>query len=82
MLADIRDPCSSSPAEHKECNAPVNIIGVPKEIKAGAERVGLTPFGVKDLVKQGIKVIVEKGAGRRHFSDRAYEKSRGAVRFS
>lgn len=39
------------------------VIGVPKEIKAGAARVGLTPAGVKLLTAYGVVVIVEKGAG-------------------
>lgn len=47
-------------------------VGVPKEIKPFAERVGLTPEGVRVLVANGIRVIVEKGAGRGHFSDAAY----------
>ncbi len=49
-----------------------HVIGVPKEIKPQAERVGLTPIGVRFLVDHGVKVIVEKGAGREHFSDEAY----------
>ncbi|MBF0494563.1 MAG: cyclic nucleotide-binding domain-containing protein, partial [Candidatus Omnitrophica bacterium] len=49
-----------------------HIVGVPKELKPNAERVGLTPLGVKALTTLGVKVIVEKGAGRQHFSDNAY----------
>ena len=48
------------------------IIGVPKEIKANAERVGLTPWGVKFFSACGIRVLVEKGAGRQHFTDQEY----------
>lgn len=38
-------------------------IGVPKEIKPQEYRVGLTPASVKELIKQGHTVFVEKGAG-------------------
>lgn len=39
------------------------IIGVPKEIKISENRVGLTEAGVKQLVKEGHTVFVEKDAG-------------------
>jgi len=39
------------------------IIGVPKEIKISENRVGLTEAGVKQLVKEGHTVYVEKDAG-------------------
>ena len=39
------------------------IVGVPKEIKTKEFRVGMTPAGVSTLVKDGHKVVVEKGAG-------------------
>lgn len=39
------------------------IIGVPKEVKENEYRVGLTPESVRELVKRGHQVIVEKGAG-------------------
>ena len=39
------------------------IIGVPKEIKTLEARVALTPAGVRELVKNGHKVIIENGAG-------------------
>lgn len=39
------------------------IIGVPKEIKISENRVGLTEAGVKQLVAEGHKLIVEKDAG-------------------
>ena len=48
------------------------VVGVPTEIKPYAERVGLTPAGVRALVSLGITVIVQKGAGREHFSDAEY----------
>ena len=39
------------------------VVGVPKEIKAQENRVGITPAGVHALASAGHKVIVEKGAG-------------------
>lgn len=51
------------------------VVGVPKEIKPFAERVGLTPEGVRVLVSFGVTVLVEKGAGREHFSDDAYRRA-------
>lgn len=39
------------------------IVGIPKEIKAEEYRVGIVPAGVKTLVDEGHKVVVEAGAG-------------------
>jgi len=39
------------------------LIGVPKEIKTREYRVGMTPAGVRALVSNGHKVLVEKSAG-------------------
>jgi alanine dehydrogenase len=39
------------------------IIGVPKEIKISENRVGMTEAGVRQLVKEGHKLFVEKNAG-------------------
>mgnify|MGYP001319541243 FL=1 len=39
------------------------LIGIPKEIKPQENRVGLTTQSVKNLVKEGHEVVVEKGAG-------------------
>ncbi len=38
-------------------------IGVPKEIRPGEARVGLAPDVIGKLVKQGLEVIIESGAG-------------------
>jgi alanine dehydrogenase len=40
------------------------IIGVPKEIKEGENRVALTPAGVHALIHKGHTVLIEKNAGR------------------
>lgn len=39
------------------------IIGVPTEIKARENRVGINPGGVSVLVRDGHQVLVQKGAG-------------------
>ena len=39
------------------------IIGVPREVKEGEERVALTPSGAKTLSGAGNEVIVETNAG-------------------
>jgi len=38
-------------------------IGIPKEIKSGEARVGLTPVEIKVLAERGHRVCVETGAG-------------------
>lgn len=38
-------------------------IGVPREIKNNEYRVGMTPGGVKELVRDGHRVLVQCGAG-------------------
>ena len=39
------------------------IVGVPKEIKAEENRVGITPAGASALMAHGHRVLVERGAG-------------------
>jgi alanine dehydrogenase len=39
------------------------IVGVPKEIKVQEHRVGMTPAGVRTLVEDGHRVLVQQGAG-------------------
>src|SRR5689334_18470798 len=39
------------------------IVGVPKEIKPGENRVAMLPSGVSAFVAHGHQVLVEKGAG-------------------
>lgn len=51
------------------------IIGTLKEIKNNENRVGLTPYGVKELVQAGFKVIVQETAGiGSGFSDSEYKE--------
>ncbi len=49
-------------------------IGLPKEIKQGEHRVGLTPESVQELSRQGHTLLVEAGAGHGiHAGDDTYE---------
>lgn len=51
-------------------------VGVPKESRAGERRVGLTPDSVGRLMKAGLTVAVETGAGDdAGFTDAEYEKA-------
>lgn len=40
------------------------VVGVPTEIKSDENRVAVTPDGVRELVAQGTRILVEAGAGR------------------
>jgi alanine dehydrogenase len=52
------------------------LIGVPREIKDGESRVGMTPAGVAALVAKGHRVRVETGAGARvGLDDTAYARA-------
>lgn len=52
------------------------LIGVPKEIKNHEYRVGMTPAGALELVRNGHKVIIETNAGTAvGFQDSAYIKA-------
>ena len=42
-------------------------IAVPREVRAGERRVALVPESVRKLVKAGVAVSVERGAGERAF---------------
>ncbi len=52
------------------------IVGIPKEIKISENRVGMTEAGVRQLVKEGHTLIVEKDAGvGSGISNQQYEKA-------
>lgn len=56
------------------------IIGVPREIKDGENRVALTPAGADALVREGHTVLVEAGAGKGSgFADLEYADAGAAV---
>jgi NAD(P) transhydrogenase subunit alpha len=55
-------------------------IAVPKEARADEQRVALAPESVKKLVKAGIEVVVERGAGESAFLfDAAYQESGATI---
>lgn len=55
------------------------VIATLKEIKDNENRVGLTPYGVRELTKSGLKVIVQETAGiGSGFSDSEYKEC-GAI---
>jgi alanine dehydrogenase len=54
------------------------LIGLPKEIKNHEYRVGLTPLSVREFVRAGHKVVVEKNAGFGIGSSDADYKAAGA----
>lgn len=56
------------------------IIGVPKEIKTHENRVSLLPGGVLQFIRNGHKVVVEKGAGLGSgFTDKQYADSGATI---
>src|SRR4030067_3310490 len=56
------------------------IIGVPKESKKEEYRVGITPFGVEELKRDGHTILVETGAGvGSGFSDEEYLRAAADV---
>jgi alanine dehydrogenase len=55
------------------------IVGIPREKKKDEYRVAIVPVGVEEMVKNGHRVIFEKGAGiGSGISDSDYEKA-GAI---
>lgn len=58
----------------------VEIVGIPKEVKSGEKRVALTPEGVRQLTRGGIRVLVETHAGRLSgYRDEDYERAGALV---
>ncbi|MGI9482810.1 MAG: Re/Si-specific NAD(P)(+) transhydrogenase subunit alpha [Hyphomicrobiales bacterium] len=52
------------------------LIGVPKEIHEGEQRVAVTPDSAKELQKLGYNVAIQSGAGdTANFSDKAFEEA-------
>lgn len=57
------------------------IIGVPKELKSWENRVALTPDTIKELVKKGFTVHIEKDAGIGSFiTDEAYQTAGATIK--
>jgi alanine dehydrogenase len=58
-------------------------IGIPREIRDGESRVGMTPTGARQLVGMGHQVFVERGAGEPSgFTDHAYTSSGAQLVYS
>jgi alanine dehydrogenase len=53
-------------------------VGVPTEVKADEYRVALTPAGVRELVRHGHDVLVQRGAGEGSAMDDESFRSQGA----
>lgn len=55
-------------------------LAVPKETEPGEERVAIVPETVKRLVKKGIEVLVESGAGEgARFPDEEYKEAGATI---
>jgi H+-translocating NAD(P) transhydrogenase subunit alpha len=55
-------------------------IGVIKEVKSNERRVALIPSTVSQLVRTGLEILVEKGAGdEAAFSDKDYENAGATI---
>jgi alanine dehydrogenase len=51
-------------------------VGVPREIKPGEHRIGLTPTAAREYVAHGHQVLVEAGAGQgAGYPDEAYVRA-------
>jgi NAD(P) transhydrogenase subunit alpha len=56
------------------------LIGVPREVTPGETRVALVPETIAKLVKAGLQVVVETGAGdRAYFPDEAYRAAGATI---
>ncbi len=56
------------------------IIGIPTEVKKEEHRVGIVPAGVKALVSQNHKVIIQRGAGLDSgITDQEYRSAGAAI---
>ena len=68
------------PVPRSEPEASEVKIGVPRETKDQEFRVGMTPDGVRALVEDGHRVLVERGAGEGSgFPDAAYAEAEAAL---
>ena len=56
------------------------LIGVPKEIYPGENRVALIPAGIDVLLSAGFDVVIEEGAGdKSHYDDDAYRNCGASI---
>jgi len=55
-------------------------IGIPKEVSLQENRISLTPEAVSLVVKNGHKILVERGAGEKsNYSDREYSDAGATI---
>ena len=58
----------------------MSIVGTPKEVAKGENRVAMTPQSVADIMKLGHECIIQSGAGvAARFSDADYKKAGATV---
>jgi len=62
-LAPWPDNAARAPRRGRRGSVGPVIVGVPREVKTGENRVALTPDGVRELTAHGHRVLVERGAG-------------------
>ncbi len=56
------------------------LIGVPKEIYPGENRVALIPSGIDVLISAGFDIVIEEGAGdKSHYDDDAYRNCGASI---
>ncbi|MEE8341785.1 MAG: Re/Si-specific NAD(P)(+) transhydrogenase subunit alpha [Candidatus Neomarinimicrobiota bacterium] len=56
------------------------IVAIPKEVLPGENRVAAIPATVKELIKKGMEIIVESGAGEKSFfSDESYKEAGATI---
>jgi alanine dehydrogenase len=56
------------------------VVGIPKEIKDNEFRVGIVPSGVEELIRDGHRVVIERGAGfGSGIADREYQDTGAEV---
>jgi alanine dehydrogenase len=82
--ADGGEWCYSAPLQERPFPGGNSmVIGVPREFHRDEHRVGLTPFAVARLLKNGHTVFVESHAGdAAHFSDQDYQNAGGQIVYS
>ncbi len=57
------------------------IIGLPREVKKGEHRVALHPAAIRELTREGHRLLVEAGAGQGSgFSDPEYQAAGAEIR--
>ena len=56
------------------------LVGIPKEIVPGENRVAVIPPGIQVLTGAGFKVVVQSGAGEAsHYDDEAYSAAGATI---